>query len=189
MVTLAFNSGVQPQRMWARLSMVLALFPAMAQADERSTALTSDFQFFCTQAVPDFERLDSTAKTMNLAVQREIQPSASQGDSIHSKAWAVSDQTGPYELAAAEGFNAGRRVEGCGVGADDVKGEDIRRDIAQAMKLGDPIREIVASDGKSKAVFWLTRMGANEVTVLLTYAYPNGQGMSLNLLEEWTSSE
>lgn len=185
---LSINSGEAGHRAWLPLTLLMALCPAWAAADERSSALTSNFQYFCTQALPDFERLDNTARKLNLAVQRETPPSLSVLEQIHSKAWAVSDNTGPYELAAAEGFRGVTRVEGCGIGASDVKGEEVRRDLAKAMNLGEPVREVVGSDGKSKEVYWQTKMGEDDVTVLLSYAYPEGSGMYLNLLQERNST-
>ncbi len=49
-------------------------------------------------------------------------------------------QSGAHELVAAEARGPNGEAASCGIGAEDVDGEEVRQDLVKALKLGAPLR-------------------------------------------------
>jgi len=165
-------------------TVVLIFASQPAIADDRSLALSNDFLFFCTLKIPDFDQIDQTAKSLNLAVKKDIHPTLPQGQSARSKGWFVGDKTGTYELTAAEAVNGERVVSSCGIGAPDALGTEMLNDITTKMHLNNPDRETIAPTGKLKTLEWKVSMGEEQMRITLIHAYPKGPGVYLFITRE-----
>ena len=133
------------------MSVGAALAPA--QASERSAALVNSFQSFCTPGPPDFAALDAKATAMNLPVRRDVAAPQS-GQKTRAKSWVISLQSGSHELVASEARGPNGDAASCGIGAEDIAGEDVRQDLIKALQLGAPTRQTVSADGTQRLTVW-----------------------------------
>lgn len=125
-----------------------------AYANERSADLVKSFQALCASAPLDFAALDAKATAMNLAVRKDVMAPQQAGRSARSKSWLVPIDGRSHELIATEARGPDTEVQSCGIGADDVDGEELRRDLVEAMKLGAPLRQTATADGAQRLTTW-----------------------------------
>ena len=76
------------------------------------------------------------------------------GQSARSKSWLVSLAGGRHELVASEARGPKGEFASCGVGAEDVDGEDLKHELIDAMKLGTPSRQSFSADGAQRLTVW-----------------------------------
>jgi hypothetical protein len=174
--------------MTARLMMTasVALFVSVdARADGRSASLVNSFQVFCALQMPNFFELDAKANAMKLVVRKELGTHQAQGQFAHSKSWLVTLETGTHELVATEARGPKENIVGCGIGAADVRGSDMREELTRTMHLGKPVREAASADGKQRLTTWKINVGPDQVTLLLADRAPTDEpGIYLTLLHE-----
>jgi hypothetical protein len=125
-----------------------------AYANERSSEVVSSFRMFCTPGPPDFAALDAKATAMKLSVRKDVAAPQQPGQSARSKSWLVSLAGGRHELVASEARGPNGEFATCGVGAEDVDGEDLRHELIDAMKLGAPLRQSFSADGAQRLTVW-----------------------------------
>ena len=125
-----------------------------ACANERSAEVVSSFQMFCTPGPPDFAALDTKATAMKLSVRKDVVAPPQPGKSARSKSWLVSLASGRHELVASEAHGPKGEFATCGIGAEDVDGEDLRHELINAMKLGSPSRQSFSADGAQRLTVW-----------------------------------
>jgi hypothetical protein len=77
--------------------------------------------------------------------------------------------TRSHELIATEGRGADGETASCGIGAEDVDGEEVRRDLVEALKLGAPVRQTATADGAQRLTTWKY---ADDATLLLADGTP-----------------
>ncbi len=140
-----------------------------AYANERSAELVNSFQTFCLPGPPDFAALDAKAAAMKLAVRKDAGTPRQPGQFAHSKSWLVTLKSGNHELVAGEARGPNGEVASCGIGADDVDGEEVRQDLVNTMKLGAPARQSATADGTQRVTSWTY---TDDVTLLLADGTP-----------------
>jgi len=156
-----------------------ALIFTTAHATERSAQLVNSFQTFCTPGPPDFAATDARAAEMKLEVRRDM---ASQSPVAHTKSWRLSLPSGAYELVAAEAHGPKGDAGSCGIGAEDVDGDDIKQELVKAMNLGPPLQQSVSADGMQRLTSW--KYG-DDMTLFLADATPyKVPGMYLSLVRQ-----
>jgi hypothetical protein len=130
------------------------MFVGAAHANERSAELVNSFQIFCTLAPLDFAALDAKATAMKLVVRKDVGTPRQPGQFAHSKSWLVPLKGGAHELVAGEARGPSGEVLSCGVGADNVDGEEMKQELIKTMKLGQPSRETATADGAQRLTSW-----------------------------------
>jgi len=164
--------------MVAGLASAAAIF-APAHATERSAQLVNSFQSFCIPGPPDFAATDAKAAAMKLEVRRDM---ASQSPVAHTKSWRLSLASGSYELVAAEAHGPKGDAGSCGIGAEDVDGDDVKQELVKAMDLGVPLQQSVSADGMQRLTSW--KYG-NDMTLFLADGTPyKVPGMYLSLVRQ-----
>jgi hypothetical protein len=164
------------------VGLVGAVFPgAAACASERSAALVSSFQSFCTPGRPDFAALDAKATAMNLPVRRDV-TGPQQGQSTHAKSWVITLTSGSLELVVSETRGPKGEAASCGIGAEDISGDDLKRELIEALQLGEPVRQTVTADGTQRLIVWKYGDGAS---LMLADATPMSlPGIYLTLMQQ-----
>jgi hypothetical protein len=133
----------------------ITLGSTIAHGNERSAALVSSFQSFCTPATPDFAALDAKATAMNLPVRRDVTgPQQPPGQITHAKSWVITLSSGSLELVASEARGPKGDAASCGIGAEDVDGDDLKQELNKAIPLGAPERQSVTADGTQRLTVW-----------------------------------
>ncbi len=133
----------------------LTLGCTIAHANERSAALVSSFQSFCTPGTPDFAALDAKATAMNLPVRRDVTgPQQQPGQVTHAKSWVITLSSGSLELVASEARGPKGDAASCGIGAEDVDGDDLKQELNKAIPLGAPERQTLTADGTQRLTVW-----------------------------------
>jgi hypothetical protein len=151
--------------------------PGLACATERSAQLVTSFQSFCTPGPPDFAATDARAGQMKLEVRRDT---ATQSPVAHTKSWRLVLASGSYELVAAEAHGPKGDAGSCGIGAEDVDGDDIKQELVRALNLGAPLQQSVSADGMRRLTSW--KFG-DEMTLFLADGTPfKAPGMYLSLV-------
>jgi hypothetical protein len=147
--------------------LVVALSVDGAAAVERSAQLVESFRAFCTLHLPDFSQLDEKATALQLPA-RSGENTQLWDSHYQSKSWLVFLSSGPHELAASEAIGPRGKLTICGIRAPDVRGEDIRSDLTESMKLGDPISVITSPDGQQQITTWKLDASSKGITIVLT---------------------
>jgi hypothetical protein len=166
-----------------RLALLVWLASAStAFANERSQELVDSFTSFCTPGPPDFAALDAKATAMNLPVRKDVTP----GPSAHTKSWLITLKSGKHELIAGEAHGANGDLAGCSIGAEDVDGEEMKKNLVQSMKLVEPARQSVTADGTQRVTSWKY---ADDVILTLADGTPMKiPGMLLTLMRQTKTS-
>jgi hypothetical protein len=123
-------------------------------ANERTAELVNAFQTFCMPGPPDFAALDAKAAGMNLSVRKDVTSPPRPDQHGHVKSWLVSLASGRHEIVASEARSPKGDLDSCGIGAEDVDGEDMRQELIKAMNLGTPLRQTVSVDGMQRLTTW-----------------------------------
>ena len=124
-----------------------------AQAGERSAALVNSFQAFCLPP-PNFAALDAKATAMQLPVRKDVTAPPRPGESGHVKSWELSLASGQHELVASEARSAKGNLDTCGIGVNDVDGDDLKQELVETMMLGEPLRQSASADGTQRVTTW-----------------------------------
>jgi len=124
-----------------------------ANASERTAALVNWFQNYCLPA-PDFAALDSKATAMKLPVSKDVTAPPRPEESGHVKSWQLSLASGRHELVASEARSLKGNLDSCGIGVDDVDGEDLKQELVKALALGEPLRQTFSADGTQRVTTW-----------------------------------
>jgi hypothetical protein len=162
--------------------LVSLLSVGAAHANQRSADLMNSFQVFCLPGPPDFAAIDAKATAKNLPVRKDVGTPRQPGQFAHSKSWLVSLDSGAHELVAGEGRGSNGEIASCGVGAEDVDGEEMRHEVVKAMNLGAPLRQTATADGTQRVTTWKY---ADDVNLLLADGTPMKiPGMYLTLLRQ-----
>jgi len=140
----------------------------VVDASERSAALVNSFQTFCVPP-PNFAALDAKATAMQLPVRKDVTTPPRPGETGHVKSWQISLAGRQYELVASEARSAKGNLDSCGIGVDDVNGDDLKEELVKAMTLGDPVRQTVSADGTQRVTTW--KLG-NDAELFLADATP-----------------
>jgi hypothetical protein len=158
------------------------MFVGAAHANERSAELVNSFQIFCTLAPLDFVALDAKATAMKLVVRKDVGTPRQPGQFAHSKSWLVPLKGGAHELVAGEARGPSGEVLSCGIGADNVDGEEMKQELIKTMKLGQPSRETATADGAQRVTSW---QYADNVMLILADGTPMKiPGVYLTLLQQ-----
>jgi hypothetical protein len=151
------------------------------KAGERSAALVNSFQSFCVPP-PVFAVVDAKATAMQLPVQKDVTAPPRPGESGHVKAWQLLLASGRHELVASEARSAKGNLDSCGIGVDDVDGDDLKQELVKAMTLGEPLRQAPSMDGTQRVTTWKI---ADDAELYLTDATPMKiPGLYLTLLHQ-----
>src|ERR1700683_4162130 len=126
---------------------------ATACASERSAELINSFQSFCIPT-PDFAALEIKASDMQLPVRKDSVAPPKPGESGHVKSWVVSLASGRHELVASQARSAKGDLDSCGIGVEDVDGEDLRQEVVKTFNLGPPLRQTWSVDGAQRVTTW-----------------------------------
>jgi len=126
---------------------------ATARASERSAELVNSFQSFCIPT-PDFAALEIKASEMKLSVRKDSVAPPKPGESGHVKSWVVSLASGQHELVASQARSPKGDLDSCGIGVEDVDGEDLRQEVVKAFNLGTPLRQTWSADGAQRVTTW-----------------------------------
>jgi hypothetical protein len=132
------------------LSLVCA---AAAQASERSADLVNSFRSFCIPT-PDFAALEIRAAALKLPLRKDSVSPPKPGESGHVKSWVVSLASGRHELVASQAHGPKGDLESCGIGVEDVDGEDLRQELVKALNLPPPLRQTWSADGAQRVTTW-----------------------------------
>jgi hypothetical protein len=132
------------------LSLVCA---ATAHASERSATLVNSFRSFCIPT-PDFAALEIKATAMKLPVRRDSISPPKPGESGHVKSWVILLASGKHELVASQARGPKGDLDSCGIGVEDVDGEDLRQELVKALNLGPPLRQTWSVDGAQRVTTW-----------------------------------
>ncbi len=124
------------------------------RANERAADLVNFFQTFCTPGPPDFAALDAKATGMNLSVRKDVTSPPRLDQYGRVKSWVVALTSGRHEIVATEARSPKGDLDSCGVGAEDVDGEEMRQELIKALKLGAPLRQTVSVDGMQRLTTW-----------------------------------
>jgi hypothetical protein len=131
------------------LACILLSFASQAQANDRIASLLDSFGVMCLVEPIDFPRLKAKAQAMRLPIRKDIEPPPdSQGNFARSISWLLPLTTGPHEFVISEGHGPRGDIKGCGIGAPDVQGAELKAEMISTLKLGSPISERDAPDGK-----------------------------------------
>ena len=137
-----------------RFALIVSLISVgAAHAGERTAALVNSFRMFCVPS-PDFAALDTRATAMQLPVRKDVTAPPRPGEYGHVKAWLLSLASGHHELVASEARSPKGNLDSCGIGVDDVNGDDLKQELVKAMKLGEPLRQMVSADGTQRQTIW-----------------------------------
>ena len=173
--------GMAPDVLRAAIPACL-MFVGAAHANERSAVLVNSFQIFCTLAPLDFAALDAKATAMKLVVRKDVGTPRQPGQFAHSKSWLVPLKGGAHELVAGEARGPSGEVLSCGIGADNVDGEEMKQELIKTMKLGQPSRETATADGAQRVTSW---QYADNVMLILADGTPMKiPGVYLTLLQQ-----
>src|ERR1700683_1646213 len=126
---------------------------AAAHASERTAELVNSFQNFCTPT-PDFAALEIKATDMKLPVRKDSVSPPRPGEMGHVKSWVISLTSGQHELVASQARGPKGDLDSCGIGVEDVDGEDLRQEVVKAFKLGAPLRQTWSVDGAQRVTTW-----------------------------------
>jgi hypothetical protein len=126
---------------------------ATACASERSAELINSFQSFCIPT-PDFAALEIKASDMQLPVRKDSVAPPKPGESGHVKSWVVSLASGQHELVASQARSPKGDLDSCGIGVEDIDGEELRQEAVKALNLGMPIRQTWSADGAQRVTTW-----------------------------------
>ncbi len=138
-----------------RLAMLACFLSSnAAYANQRSAELVSSFQMYCTPGPPDFSALDAKATAMKLVVRKDVGSPRNEGQFTHAKSWLVSLDSGSHELVASEARGPNGEVTACGIGAENVDGDDMKQELIKAMKLDVPVRQTASADGTQRVTLW-----------------------------------
>jgi hypothetical protein len=132
------------------LSLVCA---ATANASERSADLISSFQSFCTPT-PDFAAVEVKAADMKLPSRRDSTSPAKPGEFGHVRSWVILLASGKHELVASQARGPKGDLDSCGIGVEDVDGEDLRQELVKKLNLGPPLRQRWSADGAQRVTTW-----------------------------------
>jgi hypothetical protein len=170
-----------------RIALVVCLASVSAAfANERSAELVDSFQTFCMPGPPDFAALDAKVTAMKLAVRKDVGTPRQPGQFAHSKSWLVPLKSGTHELVAGEARGPNGEVDSCGIGADDVDGEEMKQEVIKSMKLDAPARQTATADGTQRVTSWKY---ADDVTLFLADGTPMKiPGIYLTLLRQTKTS-
>jgi hypothetical protein len=170
-----------------RFALLICLMSVdVAFTNQRSADLVTSFQIFCLPGPPDFVEIDAKATAMNLSVRKDVGTPPQPGKFAHTKSWLVALDSGSHELVAGEGRGSNGEIASCGVGAEDVDGEEMRQDLIKAMKLGAPLRQTATADGTQRVTTWKY---ADDITLLLADGTPMKiPGIYLTLLRQTNTS-
>jgi hypothetical protein len=103
---------------------------------------------------PNFAALDAKATAMQLPVGKDATAPPRPGESGHVKSWQLSLASGRHELVASEARSSKGNLDSCGIGVDDVDGDDLKQELVKAMTLGEPLRQTVTADGTQRVTTW-----------------------------------
>ncbi len=138
-----------------RLAVLVCLVSSSAAyANQRSAELVNSFQMYCTPGRPDFAALDAKATAMKLVVRKDVGSPRKEGQFTHAKSWLVSLDSGSHELVASEARGPSGEVTACGIGAENVDGEEVKQELVKAMKLAAPIQQTASPDGAQRLTLW-----------------------------------
>jgi hypothetical protein len=140
-----------------------------AHANERSAEIVNSFQSFCLPGPPDFAALDAKATAMNLSVRKNVVTPPQSDQTARAKSWIMPLAGGSHELIASEAHGPQGERESCGIGAENVDGEEVKRELTSRMDLGAPAREAFSADGAQRVTYWKY---ADELVVVLADATP-----------------
>jgi hypothetical protein len=99
-----------------------------------------------------------------------------------SKSWLVPLKGGTHELVAGEARGPGAEFASCGIGADDVDGEEMKQELIKTMKLGEPSRVTATADGAQRLTSWKY---TGDATLLLADGTPMKiPGVYLTLMQQ-----
>jgi hypothetical protein len=155
----------------------------IAYANERSAALVDSFQNFCTPGTPDFAALDAKATALNLPVRRDVTaPQQQPGQITHAKSWVITLSSGSLELVASEARGPKGDASSCGIGAEDVDGEDFKQELSKALPLGAPARQTLTADGTQRLTVW--KYGDDESLMLADATPIRLPGIYLTLMRK-----
>jgi hypothetical protein len=144
---------MEPKVMRASAVAVSLLCAATAQASERSAELVNSFQSFC-MPTPDFAALETKAADMNLPVRKDSVSPPKPGESGHVKSWIISLASGRHELVASQARGPKGDLDSCGIGVEDIDGEELRQEAVKALHLGEPLRQNWSADGAQRVTTW-----------------------------------
>jgi hypothetical protein len=148
-----------------RFSMLLSLLcVGAAHANGRSAEIVNSFQSFCLPGPPDFAALDAKATAMNLSVRKNVVTPPQSDQTARTKSWIMPLAGGPNELIASEAHGPQGETESCGIGAENVDGEEVKRELTSRMDLSAPAREAFSADGAQRVTYWRY---ADELVVVL----------------------
>jgi hypothetical protein len=126
---------------------------ATVRAGERSADLVNSFQSFCIPT-PDFAALEIKATAMKLPVRKDSVAPPKPGEMGHVKSWIISLTSGQHELVASQARSPKGDLDSCGIGVEDVDGEDLRQELVKAFNLGTPLRQTWSADGAQRVTTW-----------------------------------
>jgi hypothetical protein len=118
---------------------------------------------------PDFAALDAKATAMNLSVRKNVVTPRQSEQTAHTKSWIIALAGGSHEFIAAEARGPQGEKESCGIGVDNVDGDEMKREVITTMKLGAPARETFSADGTQRLTYWKY---ADQLEVVLADATP-----------------
>ena len=150
----------------------VAFLATTATASERSAELVESFRVFCTLEHPDFSRLNEKATDMQLPARNELEHPRADDRLDHSKSWLVFLSSGPHELMGSEANGPSGKMTICGIRAPDVGADDMRFDLTQSMKLGEPISVRRSPDGQQQVTTWHLNASSNDLMLILTDGTP-----------------
>jgi hypothetical protein len=154
------------------------MFVGTAHANERSAELANAFQTFCTRQPLDFAALDTAMTRMGVVVAKDVGTPRQPGQFTHSKSWRV----GSFEVIARESRGPGGEVVSCSIGADNVDGEQMKQELINTLKLGEPSRETATADGAQRLTSWKY---ADDATLTLADGTPMKiPGMLVTLMRQ-----
>jgi hypothetical protein len=136
----------------------------------------------CTIKPLNFAAIEAKASAMKLPERRTIKtPPAPSGYYNWTRSWLLPLKSGSHELVASETRGPAGLVEGCGIGAPDVDGEDFKATLAETMKLGKPARQEMSPDGSKRLMMW---RWAGDVLTLIDASPGSKPGIYLSLLNK-----
>ena len=161
---------------------LLFAFAAHAQASDRVPSLLNSFSAMCLVVPVDFNRIKRKAQAMRLPVRQDVEPPPdSNGYFARSISWLLPLTTGPHEFVVTDGHGPRGNVKGCGIGATDVQGTEIKAEMMTTMHLGFPLSEQDAPDGKHITIW---NYGPSRSKLILADGSSRNQpGFYLTLLE------
>jgi hypothetical protein len=176
--------------------LVLALIPGFARATDRISEIVNSFQVLCTLSAPNFKAILAQASAMKLPARALLETQSLGNYSIQTASWIVHLKSGTHELVGSAASGPDGDVDGCGIGAADVDGDDLRTNLDRLMKLGLPQTEKVSPDGLKRISSWNigteNRDGANRGAnmLILTDGTPSKKlGIYLTLLHRTAGSK